>query len=61
MTVKMVRDADQYPAPHEADVHPGEVENYRAGGWVPAAPLDHDGGGVKGSSLPRRGRKPKAD
>lgn len=28
--VKMVRDA---PWPHEADVHPDEVENYRVGGW----------------------------
>lgn len=32
--VPMVRDAAQWPAPHAADVHPGEVENYRAGGWV---------------------------
>ncbi len=32
-SVRMVRDAEQYPAPHEADVHPDEVENYRLGGW----------------------------
>lgn len=31
-TVRMVRSAD-YPAPHEAEVHPSEVENYRSGGW----------------------------
>ncbi|WP_353192116.1 hypothetical protein [Pandoraea pnomenusa] len=31
--VKMVRDADLYPEPHEAQVHPDEVDNYRAGGW----------------------------
>jgi hypothetical protein len=30
----MVRDADAYPAPHSADVHPDEVENFAAGGWV---------------------------
>lgn len=36
-TVKMVRDAELYPdGPHEADVHPDEVENFRAGGWEPA-------------------------
>ena len=60
MTVKMIRDAEQYPAPHEADVHPNEVENYRAGGFVPADPLDHDGDGEKGGSLPKTRRK-KAD
>lgn len=32
--VRMSRDADIYPAPHTADVHPAEVENYAAGGWV---------------------------
>lgn len=32
--VRMVRDADAYPAPHSADVHPDEVENFAAGGWV---------------------------
>lgn len=31
--VKMVRDAEQFPAPHTADVHPAEVENFKAGGW----------------------------
>jgi len=31
--IKMVRDAEQYPKPHSADVHPDEVENYLAGGW----------------------------
>lgn len=34
--VKMVRDADAFPAPHEANVHPSEVENYRVGGWQEA-------------------------
>ena len=33
--VKMVRDEEQFPnGPHEADVHPDEVENFAAGGWV---------------------------
>ena len=32
--VRMVRDADAYPAPHSADVHPDEVENFAVGGWV---------------------------
>ncbi len=35
-TVRMVRDAEHYPAPHTADVHPAEVENYASGGWVKA-------------------------
>ena len=34
--VSMVRDPDQYEAPHEAEVHPDEVENYKAGGWTEA-------------------------
>lgn len=32
--VKMTRDPARYPAPHAADVHPAEVDNYAAGGWV---------------------------
>ena len=32
--VKMVRDKKEYPAPHQCDVHPDEVDNYKAGGWV---------------------------
>lgn len=32
--VRMTRDAALYPAPHEADVHPAEVEQFMAGGWV---------------------------
>lgn len=35
-TVKMTRDESQFPAPHEADVHPDEVANYSAAGWVEA-------------------------
>lgn len=31
--VRMTRDANAYPAPHTADVHPAEVDNYAAGGW----------------------------
>lgn len=34
-TVPMTRNAEQYPAPHSADVHPDEVENYRAAGFEP--------------------------
>lgn len=35
-TVQMVRDAAQFPKPHTADVHPAEVDNYRAAGWQEA-------------------------
>lgn len=36
-TVKMVRDVEVYPeGPHEADVHPDEIDNYAIGGWVRA-------------------------
>lgn len=31
--VHMTRDANAYPAPHTAEVHPAEVDNYAAGGW----------------------------
>jgi hypothetical protein len=34
--VKMVRDPEQFNAPHTALVHPNEVENYQLGGWVHA-------------------------
>jgi hypothetical protein len=33
--VRMVRD-ESYPEPHSADVHPDEVDNFAAGGWVKA-------------------------
>ncbi len=33
--VKMVR-GPEFPAPHEADVHPEEVANYAVGGWTAA-------------------------
>jgi hypothetical protein len=33
--VRMVRD-ESYPEPREADVHPDEVDNFAAGGWVKA-------------------------
>lgn len=52
--IKMTRDPELYPAPHEADVHPDEVENYRAGGFSPADPLDHDGDGKKGGSRKKK-------
>lgn len=32
--VVMVRDADQFPPPHTADVHPDEVANWQAAGWL---------------------------
>lgn len=57
MTIRMKRDPELYPAPHAADVHPSEVDNYRAGGWMPADPLDHDGDGQPGGSLPKARRK----
>lgn len=47
-TIKMQREDGK-----TADVHPDEVENYRAGGFEPADkadPLDHDGDGKKGGS-----------
>jgi hypothetical protein len=31
--VTMKRDEKVYDAPHTAQVHPDEVENYRRGGW----------------------------
>lgn len=31
--VTMVRD-EPWPEPHEANVHPDEVQNYYSGGWV---------------------------
>ncbi|WP_022684554.1 hypothetical protein [Sphingobium bisphenolivorans] len=49
-TILMKRDAS-HPAPHTADVHVDEVENYRAAGFEPADPLDHDGDGKAGGSL----------
>ncbi|WP_248769069.1 hypothetical protein [Pseudomonas sp. MWU12-2345] len=33
--VNMQRDPDIYDAPHTAQVHPDEVQNYYPGGWVP--------------------------
>lgn len=33
-TVAMVRDPEQYPPPHAADVHPDEVANFAAAGWL---------------------------
>lgn len=57
--IKMVREGRE---PCSADVHPDEVENFRAGGFEveggqsPSAsdldPLDHDGDGQPGGSLP---------
>lgn len=60
MTIRMTRDPADHPAPHHADVHPDEVENYRAAGFAPADPLDHDGNGVKGGSLPKTAPRKKA-
>jgi hypothetical protein len=34
--VAMERDPRTYDAPHTAQVHPDEVQNYYSGGWVPA-------------------------
>ena len=31
--VQMKRDPESYSAPHSAQVHPDEVENYAVGGW----------------------------
>lgn len=31
--VRMVRDESAFPAPYSADVHPDEVESFKAGGW----------------------------
>lgn len=33
-TVAMVRNEEQYPAPHTADVHVDEVENWAKHGWL---------------------------
>lgn len=37
-TIPMARDAEHYPAPHTADVHPDEVENFTAAGFVVVDP-----------------------
>ena len=50
--VLMVRDPEQYPAPHTAEVHPAEVENYAVGGWVVAEAQPEP-------EAPKRTRKPK--
>lgn len=34
--VSMKRDPAMYPAPHSADVHPDEVQNFTAAGFVAA-------------------------
>jgi hypothetical protein len=34
--VSMMRDTEEWPAPHTAEVHPDEAKNYYSGGWVPA-------------------------
>lgn len=39
-TVRMSRDQEQFPAPHSADVHPDEVANFQASGWVEEAPAE---------------------
>lgn len=40
--VAMTRSADDYPAPHTADVHPDEVENFKVAGWVVAEQTQED-------------------
>ena len=37
MTIKMIRSEDEFPAPHTADVHKDEVENFAAAGWTVAS------------------------
>lgn len=37
--VLMARDAEQFPAPHTAEVHPDEVENYKAADWKVSATM----------------------
>lgn len=36
-TVRMERNAEQYPEPHHADVNVDEVDNWAAHGWVRCA------------------------
>lgn len=38
-TVFMRRNSAMWPQPHTADVHPNEVENFKAAGFVEATPL----------------------
>ena len=52
--IRMIRDTKQFPDSHEAFVSPDEVEMFRAGGWVPADPLDHDGDGKKGGARKKK-------
>ncbi len=62
--VRMWRsDEDAQGGPTVADVHPAEVESYRAGGWRTDAPAMGEPVEVEESTdtdAPKRGRKPKA-
>lgn len=53
-TIKMERDPEAYPAPHSADVHPEEVENFRLGGFVPVAGVEPAEDAAKPRGRPRK-------
>lgn len=40
--VQMVRDAERYPPPHSADIHPDNVGRCLADGWVLVPPPNND-------------------
>jgi hypothetical protein len=49
-TIRMVRDANEHPDSHEANVHADQVSDFEGWGWRRADALDHDGDGKKGGS-----------
>lgn len=53
-TIRMVRDANEHPDSHEANVHADQLADFEGWGWRRADALDHDGDGKKGGA-----RKPK--
>jgi hypothetical protein len=59
-TIKMARDPAQYPAPHEADVHPDEVENYRTAGFVEVESEAKDKGQKAGDKKASNDKAPAA-
>ncbi len=57
-TIRLVRDAKEFPDSHEALVDSETIGTFLDAGWKRADPLDHDGDGKKGGAKP--GRKAKA-
>lgn len=58
-TIRLVRDAKEFPDSHEALVDSETIGTFLDAGWKRADPLDHDGDGKKGGS--RSPKKAKAE